>query len=52
MIRRVLNLKYDHAKFKRGFARIPGNMAGEKFLIFDLTMSLESPQKVITKTKI
>jgi hypothetical protein len=27
-------------------------LAGEKFLIFDLTMSLESPQKVITKTKI
>ena len=38
--------------FKRGSARIPDIMAGEKILIFDLILSKERPHKVTTKPKI
>jgi len=37
---------------KRGSARIPDIMAGEKILIFDLIISKERPHKVTTKPKI
>ena len=37
---------------KRGSARKPANVAGKKFLIFDLTIQKERSPRVITKSKI